>query len=70
MVRAVTLISGNSTSTDAAVGSATSETNGVTIQPFWTKERIVGHGDFTIALTLGIIPDPNSILVVLYHESS
>ena len=28
----------------------------------------VGEGDFTFTLTLGIIPDPNSILGVLYHE--
>ena len=28
----------------------------------------VGLGDFTFTLTLGIIPDPNSILGVLYHE--
>jgi hypothetical protein len=33
------------------------------------QKPIVGWGDFTFALTLGIIPDPNSILGFLYHEA-
>jgi hypothetical protein len=38
-------------------------------QSFWAEERIIGYEDFTFALTLGIIPDPNSILVVFCHEA-
>ncbi len=30
----------------------------------------MGYRDFTFRLTLGIIPDPDSILVVLYHEAT
>jgi hypothetical protein len=68
MVHAVAVISGNSWRADAGVDSATSETKEVKVQPSRTEERIVGYGDFTFALTLGLIPDPNSILVVLYHK--
>jgi len=30
----------------------------------------IGDGDFTFRLTLGIIPDPDLILGVLYHEAT
>ncbi len=31
---------------------------------------VIGYGDFTFRLTLGIIPDPDLILGVLYHETT
>jgi len=31
---------------------------------------VIGFGDFTFRLTLGIIPDPDLILGVLYHETT
>ena len=35
-----------------------------------SQKSIFGCGDFTFALTLGIIPDPNSISVLFFHEAT
>jgi hypothetical protein len=39
--------------------------NGITFQTY-----SIDDGDFTFRLTLGIIPDPDLILGVLYHEAT
>jgi len=62
-------ISRNSLDPHAPVACATNRTNGVRSNPFGLKKPFAGYGDFTFALTLGIIPDPNSIPVVFYHEA-
>jgi len=34
------------------------------------SQELIVVGDFTFRFTLGVIPDPNSVLVVFLHEST